>query len=171
MRVWPSDSFEIDTSMSMEEIIASLDSQTEPAKWFRLWGDHKTFQGIISRDGFKIRRIILYHNSFLPITRGTFGPGPLGTTSTIKMGLHPFTAAFMSFWFGGVGIGILAVLVSLSRAQTEWDPMLLIPFGMLLLGWVLVSGGFWFEANKAKPILLEMFKGRETSKEGAEAGA
>jgi hypothetical protein len=154
--------------MSVEEVIASLDSQTEPKKWFRLGRAHTMLQGTFSSDGFKITRIIHYRNSFLPIIRGTFGSGPSGTTIAIKMGLHPLVAAFMCFWFGGVGVGILAVLAALSRGQTEWNPMLLIPFGILLFGWALVSGGFWFEANKTKPVLLEMFSGRERHHQGTQ---
>jgi len=161
MRVWPSASFEIDTSMSVGDIIASLDSQTEPAERllyfpFGPWAPHRRFRGTISGDDFKIRPTF-YWNNFLPIIRGTFRPGASGTTIAITMGLHPFTTALLCVWFGGVGLGILAVLAGLSRGQT--DPMLLIPFGALLFGWALAFGSFWFEANKTKSILFKMFSG------------
>jgi hypothetical protein len=149
--------------MSVESIIASLNSQTEPKKWFHLGRGHTAFQGTISSDGFEITRIIHYRNSFLPIIRGSFGPGPFGTTIAIKMGLHPFAAAFMCFWFGGVGVGILSVLAELSLGQTGWDPMLLIPFGMLLFGLVLVSGGG--QQGKAYP-LRNVRRARETQSKG-----
>jgi hypothetical protein len=32
----------------------------------------------------------------------------------------------------------------------------LIPFGMLVFGAVLISGGFWFEASKQKIMLIEL---------------
>jgi hypothetical protein len=44
--------------------------------------------------------------------------------------------------------------------------MLLIPFAMLMFGWALAAGGFWFEANKTKPILVEMFKGETRGESG-----
>ncbi len=83
MRLWPSDSFEIETTMSPEEIVASLNAEIDPAKWFRHSPGHKTFQGDISRDGFKITRVIHYRNSFLPIIRGTFRPGQSGSRAFI----------------------------------------------------------------------------------------
>ena len=72
----------------------------------------------------------------------------------------------MCVWFGGVGLGIIAVLAGFTSGQTKADPMLLIPFAMLMFGWALAAGGFWFEANKTKPILVEMFKGETRGESG-----
>ncbi|NLB66748.1 MAG: hypothetical protein GX803_09795 [Lentisphaerae bacterium] len=159
MKIFPHDAFEIATPMSAEAIGAVLHDMVEPTKWLRLTRDHKTFQGTVERDGFKITRIIHYRNSFLPVVRGRFKPGPSGVTVAVTMRLHPFVTAFMGLWFGGVGVGIVAALAALVLGQADAHPTMLIPFGLLLIGWALVSGAFWHEANKTKPILLEMFQG------------
>ena len=159
MKLWPYDSFEIDTQMTAEAIAAVLNDRIEPTKWFRWLEDHKTFQGTITRDGFKITRIINYRNSFLPIISGFLHPGPSGISVAIRMRLHPIITAFMFVWFG-VALGIVAFIAALFGRQTEEHLVLLIPFGMLFFGWALMSGVFWFEAKKTKPILIEMFNGQ-----------
>ena len=151
----------IDTALSVKEIIASLDSQTEPKKGFRFGRGHTIFQGTFSCDGFKIARIIRYRNSLLPIIRGTYAAGPSGTAITIKMRPHPFVTAFICFWFAGVGFNIFKVLAGLSPGQADRHPMLLRLLGMLVFAWVFWSGSFWYEVKQGKPLLLEMFSGRE----------
>ena len=73
------------------------------------------------------------------------------------MRLHAFITAFMCVWFGGVGLGCIVLLNSVFNGQKPMSPAMLIPFGMLIFGWALVSGCFWFEAKKQKPMLVEMF--------------
>jgi hypothetical protein len=163
MKFLPYDKFEIETTMSPEAFVAALNSQVEPKRLFRMSSNHLPFQGDISRDGFRITRIIHYRNSFLPIVSGKYFPGPSGIVVEIWMGLHPLVIVFMCVWFGGVGFGAFAMLSGLVTGQVQASPILLIPFGMLLFGWALVSGGFWFEAKKQKRMLIEMFKGLETS--------
>ena len=162
MKFWPSDRFEIETTMSPEEIVAALNSKIEPKKLFRFSSDHAPFHGDISRDGFRITRAIHSMNSFLPVVTGKFLPGDSGIKVAIRLGLHPLITAFMCIWFGGVGLGVIAALAGLLSGQALASPMLLIPFGMLVSGWAVVSGGFWFEAKKQKPMLVEMFKGLKT---------
>jgi len=153
MKFLPSDKFEIETTLSPTMIVDSLHLSIEPKKLFRMSSssNHKPFQGEITQDGFKITRIIHYRNSFLPIITGRFLPGNPGLKVEIRMGLHPFVIAFMSIWFGGVGL-----FCTLELVFGEAD--LWMPMGMVLFGIALVSGGFWFEAKKQKPMLIEMFK-------------
>jgi hypothetical protein len=167
VRLWPSVAFEIDTKMSVAEIIAALESQTEAPQWFRFWGNHKVFQGTISSAGFKITRIIHHGNAFLPVIEGTISSGPLGSAISIRMRLNLITRVFMCFWFGCVTCAVLYVLASLSLGKLQWDPSLLISFVMLLFGWFIVSGSFWPEANAAKTFLLETFKGKERPEAGS----
>ena len=160
MKLWPSDSFDIETTLSPEEIVASLRSAIEPARMFRFSSKHATFQGELTSDGFKMSRIIHYRNSFLPVVHGTFRAGDSGRIVSIKMRLNLFVAAFMCIWFTGVGLAVLAFTVGFLRGKIQPSPMLLIPFGMLVFGWALVSGGFWSEARKQKRMLVEMFTKR-----------
>ena len=102
MTLWPYYSFDIKTTLSLEESVASLSSEIEPKKWFRFFAKHKIFQGVISRDGFEVTRIIHYSNSFLPVIHGTFRSGLNGTIVTIRMRMYSAVTAFMCVWFGGV---------------------------------------------------------------------
>jgi hypothetical protein len=166
MKLWPSDSFEIETRLPPEKIASSMGSWVEPKKLFRFSSDHALFQGNVTLDGFKMTRIIHYRNSFLPVLRGTFLRAPAGTTIRIKMELHPLVMAFMCFWFSGVGLGLAVATTALVSGRTQLSPMLLIPLGMLAFGLALVLGGFWSEAKKQKPLLLGMFQKIESSEPG-----
>jgi len=157
MKLWPSDRFEIDTAMSPDEIVAALESNIEPGKFFRFQRHHAPFQGKVYEDGFRITRIIHYRNSFLPVVTGKFLPGASGIKVAIRMGLHPLVTAFMCVWFGGVGLGMIGVIAGLLSGQAPASLMLLIPFAMLAFGCALVWVCFWFEAKKQKTMLLEMF--------------
>jgi len=77
------------------------------------------------------------------------------------MRLHRFVAAFMLFWFGGVSVGLVSFSVAALRGQMVPLQALLIPLGMLLFGILLTTCSFWWEAKKAKPFLIELFKGIE----------
>ena len=158
MKLWPSDSFEIHTNLSRQETIEKVASFVEPKKWFRFFHEGKPFQGKCSQEGFRITRIIRYRNSFLPIINGNYLNGSNGTTIQIKMVLHPIVIAFMCIWFGGVIIGAVSISYSLVIRKCSFQLPMFIPFAMLLFGIALVSGSFWFEAKKQKPLLESLFK-------------
>ena len=155
----PVDSFEIRTTQSPEALMRILDRQIEPQKLFRFGSrNHKPFQGDLSIDGFTMTRIIHYRNSFLPVIRGTFAPGPQGTNIAIKMTLHPIVIAFMAMWLGVVGsIAMVLCLSAIFSNDVAW-PLPLAPLGMFVFGWALTSGGFWFEAHHTKKKLLRLFR-------------
>src|SRR5438067_5331361 len=125
MKLWPTDSFEIETTMSEEEIASALRKWIEPRKTFRLSWDHAAFEGSFTNDGFKITRIIHYRNGFLPVVRGRFLAGPSGTRVKIEMRLQKFSAIFMAVWFGGVILGVAWAITVLLTRHTRFDPMLL----------------------------------------------
>jgi hypothetical protein len=156
MNILPYYSFEIKSSLSVEESFAVLNSEVEPNKWFRFSSNHKLFEGTVSREGFKIKRIINYRNSFLPVIYGTFTPGLNGTIVNIKMKMYSGVYVFMCFWFCAVGTGLFAGINQFHSSKVQ-QPDILIPLGMLLFGIVLVSGGFWFEVKQAIPILNRIF--------------
>jgi len=158
MKIYPKDTFEIDTTMSAAEIYVVLDAVVEPPKWFR-WrsADNKMFQGEFSTDGFKIMRIIRYRNSFLPVIEGTVTPTLSGSRIAVTLRLHRFVGIFMLSWLGGVSIGIFAFLGAALKGNMAPLPALLVPSGMLLFGIGLTSGGFWWEARKTKPVIIELF--------------
>ena len=162
MKIYPKDTFEIDSTLSAGEIFSSLDAVVEPPKWFRMWSSSgKKYQGEFSYSNFKIWRIISYRNSFIPIIEGQITPAASGSHIAITMRLHRFVAAFMLFWLGGVSVGLVTFSLAAMRGKMKPLPGLLIPLGMLLFGIVMTSGSFWWEAKKTKPFLVEILKGAE----------
>jgi hypothetical protein len=158
MNFWPCESFDVQTSMSEEEVVGSIRSNIEPRRFFRFGSNHKCFQGVINNNGFKISRIIHYRNSFLPLIVGSFRRGRDGMIVSINLALNPFTRTFMGVWFTMVALGLFGGVGSLLGGNIRDLPMFLIPCGMLVFGWVMVLAGFWLEARKQKVMLIEMFK-------------
>ncbi|OPY65440.1 MAG: hypothetical protein A4E63_02972 [Syntrophorhabdus sp. PtaU1.Bin050] len=130
---------------------------------------HKIFEGKVSWEGFKITRIIHYRNSFLPIVQGRFRQEEPGISISVRMYLHPFVIAFMCLWFGGIGFGICMMGKGIASGHAAFTPFLLIPFGMLFLGWMMVSGGFRSEAKKAKVSLNDILLSKGTTSEQDDA--
>jgi hypothetical protein len=116
------------------------------------------FTGEVNDQGFQLRRAIHYHNSFLPVVKGTFEQGSVHTKIEITMTLHPAVMVFEFIWVAGViTIGFIPTLVTL-KDGSQWD--LLGPVVMLLFGWLLTQFSFLFEARKAKKILLQLFSNK-----------
>jgi hypothetical protein len=156
MKLLPFDSFKIETSMSQENAVRILCS--------RMGYEGKDyFRGKIQQDGFKIYRIINYRNSFLPIIRGRFRQEVEGVIISIQMRLHLFTVGFTAVWFSGVLFSLILCIGSLYSGKINKPIFLFLLIIMLLFGWALVNGCFWYEAKKAKKILLEMFPNKEIS--------
>ena len=164
MKYFPSDSFEIECPLPKGEAIELLSRNIEPKKFFRFFGKHVYFQGFINTNEFEVRRIIKYRNSFLPIIKGKFASHDLGTTITLTMQLHPLVLAFMCVWFGGTGLFLIAF-------ATAASPGVIGPLIMLLFGWALVTGGFWFEAKKQKEFLIDLLSDSGKSEQDAPADA
>lgn len=76
------------------------------------------------------------------------GFGPTGTRIDVTMRLHPFVAALMPFWLGGVGL--IGRFVIADGEAAEWS---LAPIGMFGFGLALTLGAFYPEAIKARRIL------------------
>ena len=170
MKFWPRDAFEIETAMRPEEIAAALSWQVEPSDVFRFRlfrrrfpSDHAPFQGCVRPDGFKMTPVIHYGNSFLPVVRGKFLRSDGGTKVVIRLRLKRLVAVGMCVWLGGAGLMAAIVIALLHSGQIPADPMLLIPLGMPIFGWVFMTAAFWLEVKKLKPMLCEMFSRFETA--------
>lgn len=168
MKFFPSEKITYKTKLKEDEIVNRLSQIMEPEKRIRLHlfqkGDSKSYEGKMVGRIFKMTRIIRYRNSFLPIINGTIIPDFDGTTIEVKMRLHPFVAVFIGIWMGGVFLACLLMLIEILRTfQTKgFQPMLLIPFGMLLFGYVLTMAGFTYESKKTKKDLQRIFEAEIT---------
>lgn len=162
MKYLPFENITYRTKLELEEIQKRINEVIEPKKTFRMTGifgnsSHKPYEGSINGNSFSITRIIGYRNSFLPRINGVIEKDFNGSKINVKMRLHVFVIVFMCIWFGGVGVGCLAVLTPLFNSDT-FEPMKLIPFGMLLFGYALVTGGFKYESIKSRKYLAQLFE-------------
>jgi hypothetical protein len=166
MILLPYERFQIETSLSLIEAKKRIESIIVPPppfgtrfinaldNMFKKSGADQ-FTGKIDDQGFQIRRIIYYRNSFLPVVKGKFEQGSAGTNVVVKMTLHPVALVFMVIWFGGLGTIVFSSLsVMFSRGS---DPILVTAVGMFFFGWLMIQFGFVFEARKAKKIISQLF--------------
>lgn len=154
---------EIRTPLPVETVRDRIRQKVRPATTDGFWerleaaiepaADPSTFRGTVSENEFKIRRVIRYRNSFLPVIRGQLSTSVGGnTTIRLTMTLHVFAAAFMVFWLGSVA---MAVPWQMLGQFESIDTRVLIPLGMVLFGIVLTITGFYPEARKAERILRD----------------
>ncbi|QJB31310.1 hypothetical protein HF324_07995 [Chitinophaga oryzae] len=174
MKFLPIERYTLLTKLSREEIKARLEANVEP-KSTRLqvrigWSKPRTtkpYQGAVSTNGFYISRIINYRNSFLPEIRGEVSHEIVHTAVKIDMQVSWFVRVFMLFWFGAVVAGLVlcvGAIINGSRAGDKFDPFLLVPFPMLIFGYLLVRLSFQYEVNKSKKFLRDLLQGWEEGK-------
>lgn len=161
MKFLPTENITYKSRLNEEEIVKRLSDFIEPEKTFRFGvfskSSTKSYEGQIYGSNFEIKRIIGYRNSFLPRINGSIEKNFDGTTIKVKMRLHILVIVFLCIWCGGVGIACIASL-SLTFGIVKFDPMSLIPFGMLIFVYLLTMGGFKFESSKAKQDLQGIFE-------------
>lgn len=149
----------IEVPYSLEELIRRLGKEVtgRPRSWG--WFEERTelFEGVVSDEGFQISRIIGYRNSFLPVIQGRFYPYVKGVRVEITMRLHVAVLIFSIVWLSMVGLGVAGVLAHI-LATRRVDSMMLIPFGMLLFFYLMVTIGFGVEAKKAGKLLNKVFE-------------
>ncbi len=155
MKYLPFENITYRTKLEPEEIQKRINEVVEPKKTFRMTGifgrrNHKPYEGSINGNSFSIMRIISYRNSFLPIINGIIEKDFNGNKINVKMRLNIFIMVFMFIWFAGVVIRCISVLASgFKFGSNSFEPMSLIPFGMIIFGYALVTGAFKYESNKS----------------------
>ncbi|HEU0014462.1 MAG TPA: hypothetical protein VFQ45_12305 [Longimicrobium sp.] len=156
MPLLPYERLEIESPLPPVEVCARLASVIEPRRLFRFGRDGaRDFEGWIDGNAFEVQRIIGYQNAFLPRIAGVVEPAGSGSRITATLKLHPFVAVFMAVWMGAVlVVGVPMMIAMLLVPSVEPDRgMRLIPPGVFLAGWLLVSGSFTFEARRARALL------------------
>jgi len=153
------------SNLTAESAIARLNAATGPVP--SLWqfltrnlsprpSASPPFIGKIEGDRFKVRRDVRYRNSFLPIVTGRVASVPSGVRIDVTMSLHPAVAVFMLIWFSAVGLAAVVSAWTLLRGPRDEQLWFLMPWGMLIFGVVLVGGGFFPEAMRARRLLEQL---------------
>jgi hypothetical protein len=133
----------------------ALAARVEHSNGDRLGRDRPSFEGEISIESLRLRRVINNRNSFLPQIRGRIIATTSGSIVEGTMRLHPVVLGFMIIWF--------ALLFDFSSSawidmvsQRVWQPGALVSLVMFVFAWTLMSVAFTVEANKAKASLVEI---------------
>lgn len=137
MKIIPKRNIIFITKDSKEEVLRKISESTQ-------------YQGTINSESFNIYRNIDYRNSFLPQIKGRFFDDYNATKIEITMQLHTFVLAFMSMWlalallFCGI---IISDIVKSGIPISNLGMFHLIPFGMLLFGFLLAYIPFTIECR------------------------
>jgi hypothetical protein len=163
MKYLPYEQINLKTNLSGEEITEILQNQTEP--WRSIWtiGFGYTgyyFQGVILKNGFKIRRIIDDRNIFLPNIKGTINPDEQGNSIKIIFSLPIIILLFWSVWMGIVILFALLILIILIGGGS-FNGFLIIPFVMMFFGYLICILPFNKEIRISKRYLGEILKAIE----------
>jgi hypothetical protein len=164
MKFLPYENFYLVTPLKPAEVQERLEQNTQAAPGFSFSSMFSQsydacFSGYVINATFEFKRNINYRNSFLPLISGSTEAWPGGSRVHVKMRLNTAVMIFMCVWLGGVGLACAGVIAS-GVSDKHFEPAALIPFGMFLFGYALATGGFKYESNKAKTLLLGILGGQ-----------
>jgi hypothetical protein len=163
----PFEYFVLQTNLTMAEVLGRIADNIEPRKGLRLDSYPekriKQYEGRIIDNNFEINRIIDYKNSFLPMISGQIQPGTNNMKIFITMRPAVFVLALMAIVLGTTGSACLTIIIMViinfnKILQQGISPMILIPFGMFILGYGMIIIGFKMESKKAKEFLIDLLE-------------
>jgi WD40 repeat protein len=155
MKLFPYETFTIQTPDSIPVVRQKLTAQIESPKMMRLSRNHVVFEGQISESEFKISRIIHYRNSFAPNIHGRFEAVPGGTVVRVTMGINPLVIGFLCFWFfSWFSFAVPMALMSVLPGEIGWL-FVVMPLLMLVIFWY----AFWAEVQRNRAELQRILLG------------
>lgn len=153
MKIIPSDTIEIVTSLSNQEVRKILTDNIRPKRGlsinFNRPKDKELFEGYFRQDRFEIQPIISGRNSFLPQIKGQIQPNKNGTKLVADLKVQTFTIVFMLIWLTFVGMGFIMTIISVVNQGT--NPILVI-FPLLMIGFGIGLINYGFNSQKDKSI-------------------
>lgn len=147
--------FIIDCPLSQEEAVGRLSAAVAPSRWVMFGFDKRQqpFEGSVSKDAFRIARIIRYRNSFLPALYGRFYPREMGSQIQVVVTLPPFVLVVAIGLGLAAGVFVLPILYRLIVTGTI-DDSLKKPASIITL----VTLAFEVEAMIARRLLERLFE-------------
>lgn len=165
-RLWPYEEMTLETNLPKETVLKRLQDETIPWKAVRLDGNFRheerpQYQGEIGDTDFKVFKLSPTRDSFNPMIEGSVGKQDGMTTVKMKLNVGFYTLVPWCIWMGIVGaLCILALGARLSHKVGN-QPVLLVPFGAFLFGYVLAMGSLRYARAKIKESLSALFEARE----------
>lgn len=125
---------------------------------FHVTPDGTDFVGEVGESDFHVmpRLPAGFRDSFLPVIRGVYRRGEVD----ICMRLEGFVYVFCVVWFGITGVCLLLSVVNLFMGQPDGWKAAAGMAGMFLFGQLLVRGGFYIPAKRARRRLEELLGDR-----------
>jgi hypothetical protein len=162
MKFLPAENIIYRTNLKKDELLSRLAEYVEPVKSNRFFNFYATnttkpYKGKIVGSGFNFSRIIQHGNSFLPRISGTIEQDYNGTIIKVKMRLRRSTLLFLSIWCGLIGFACVVMLMEYLR-HPQFEPAMLIPFGMLLFAYLLAMFSFKYESKRSRKDLMEILQ-------------
>lgn len=143
MNIIPKRKLEFRTKIAKEEIQKRIQESPE-------------YIGTVNNSSFKINRVINYRNSFLPQIKGDIQSHNNETKIEVTIQLQTFVLAFLMIWFIGVLLACFMTIASIPFS--EFSKFELIPFGMLIVGILLLYIPFTIECRKSVNDLQRIFE-------------
>ncbi|NJK37442.1 MAG: hypothetical protein HC835_02675 [Oscillatoriales cyanobacterium RM2_1_1] len=161
MKFLPYENFTVQSSEPLTAVVRRLEAQIEaPRIRWSFSRNHPPYAGKLSENGFEVRRIIHYRNSFLPRIRGQFEASSGGTKVRIRMDLHPLIIAFLLFWCSlwySVTIPVfLLILLNLIQGPF-WQGLMFVVIPTVMLPAIYFS--FRYEADRSRRKLTNIILG------------
>jgi hypothetical protein len=162
MKLLPLKNVVFHTRLSPAECVACLQDNTTP--WcldhmFRRDPEGRPFVGVVGVDSFRIRHIIGYNNSFLPIAHGELKPIESGTEVAVNFRPHPYA---MRFAYIGIAIFLLLFggLIFIGLHYGFDKEMLVLPV-MLVVVTTVIHTSVKAEYENSKELLKNILKSPE----------
>lgn len=153
--------FTITTDKKKEVLLAILKNNTQETQSYFLphmqFDNLKFFSGNVNDDFFKFSRTLIHHrNSFVPIIEGNIIDNGDNRSINVSMHYHPFVFSFIVFWLVFVVIG--CIVISFQNLDNIPFAFRLIPYFMLVGGFLLFTIPYKVECNFAKKKLIELLQ-------------
>jgi len=157
MKLFPSESFEIETTMDVAEVVGRLSARTRPAPLgmsdppgMPLILHDTLLIGDVTNEGFELRRNIKIVNGSLGQLFGAFHPSDAGTVINVNVCLTPVRRVSLSF--------ISFVIPPAACLEAFFDRKMGGIFAFLLMAFLgLLYAGTWYgvhlEASESRKIL------------------
>ncbi len=170
MRLWPSNVFAIETSLTPQEVATVVGAETQERFTYFSWAPVLTFRGTVSEAGFRLIRISFARRGFPPVTVGVITPTASGSTVVVGTRLGAAGVVFWCFWFGFIAI-FTAVLLAASLRGERVDPLgFVVAGGLAVFGYTFTTMLFWFDARRVESSLRKLIVPEPTTTRPPAAG-
>jgi hypothetical protein len=166
MKFFPYENFYILSNLKPVEVQLKLEQNISPTdqRVFELgnlfFGPKESFKGYSVNGVFQIEdNSIVGQKTYLPSIKGSTEAYQNGSRIHIRMVPRTFTILFMCIW-EGLTLFICIVITTKLILQSKFDNGALIPYLMLILGYVMPTFRFKTECYLSTNILLRLFKGK-----------